>query len=171
MPKFEIGPSVIVLALILASPASAANIVASARASGDFTRLLAANDLAGTTSVLEGKGPFTVFAPNDAAFARVPASKMEALMAPGMRSMLKVTLANHIVSGLLDRSAIEDGLTKADAVVVIAANNMPLIFKHEGGYLTVNGAHIIKGPMIVDNGLVYVVDTVLTPAMPVQPHY
>lgn len=60
---------------------------------------------------------------------------------------------------------------KSDAVFVMAANNMPLIFKREAGKLTVNGAHVIKGPMAVDNGLVHVLDTVMLPAMPLQAHY
>ena len=159
------------LGAALAMPAAAANIVEAAKADGSFTKLLAANDLAGTTAVLEGRGPFTVFAPNDAAFAKVPQAKLAMLMKPEKRTMLKVALVNHVVTGTLSMAQIEQGLAKADAVSVMAANNMPLVFKHEGGALTVNGAHIIQGPMKVDNGLVYVVDTVLMPAMPLQPHY
>ena len=67
--------------------------------------------------------------------------------------------------------AIEKGLVDNDAVVVSTVNHMPLVFKHEGGMITVNGAHIIKPPMRVDNGLVYVIDTVLVPPMPLQPTY
>lgn len=59
----------------------------------------------------------------------------------------------------------------AGAAAVAAANTMPLVFKRDGGRLTVNGAHVIKGPMKVDNGLVYVVDAVLMPAAPLQPQY
>ena len=85
--------------------------------------------------------------------------------------MLKVTLGNHVVTGVLDMGALEKALAQSEAVVVIAANNMPLIFKRDGEKLTVNGAHIIKGSMKADNDLVYVVDAVLLPAMPVQAHY
>ncbi len=133
--------------------------------------MLAANQVAGIAGLLEQPGPFTVFAPNDEAFAKVPADKLSTLMAPPMRTMLKVTLANHIVTGLVDTDALEMALDKSETVLVMAANNMPLIFKRDGGRLTVNGAHIIKGPMKVDNGLVYVVDTVMMPAMPLQAHY
>lgn len=160
-----------VLAGLLAAPVSATNIVEAAKVDGSFTKLLAANDTAGTTAVLEGKGPFTVFAPNDAAFAKVPAAKLAMLMKPENRTMLKVALVNHVVTGILSMDQIEQGLAKADAVSVMAANNMPLVFKREAGAITVNGAHIVKGPMKADNGLVYVVDTVLMPAMPLQPHY
>jgi uncharacterized surface protein with fasciclin (FAS1) repeats len=88
-----------------------------------------------------------------------------------MQTALKVTVGNHIVTGVLDMSAIELALGKGDAAAAMAANNMPLIFKMEGGKLTVNGAPVIKGPMTVDNGLVYVIDTVMMPAVPLQAHY
>ena len=151
--------------------ANAADIVQTAKADGHFTRLLSANMTAGIAGLLEQPGPFTVFAPNDEAFAKVPADKLNALMTPAMRTLLKVTLANHVVTGLVDMAALDKALNKSDTVVVIAANNMPLIFKRDGEKLTVNGAHVINGPMKVDNGLVYVVDTVLIPAMPLQAHY
>ena len=90
------------------------------------------------------------------------------LMKPENLTKLKVTLANHVVTGLLTENQIDSGLDKAGAVVVTAANNMPLIIRREGGVLTVNGAHVIKGPMKVDNGLIYVVDAVILPAMPLR---
>jgi uncharacterized surface protein with fasciclin (FAS1) repeats len=155
----------------LATPTLAANIVDTAKADGSFTKLLAANQAAGTASILEGPGPFTVFAPNDAAFAKAPRDKLAMLMKPENLTKLKVTLANHVVTGLLTENQIDSGLDKAGAVVVTAANNMPLIIRREGGVLTVNGAHVIKGPMKVDNGLIYVVDAVILPAMPLQPTY
>lgn len=165
---------VLTLALVAgtgAQPALAANIVETAKADGHFTKLLEANQAAGTAALLTQPGPFTVFAPNDDAFAKVPADKLQALMSLPMQTMLKVTLANHIVTGILDMAAIEAALGKGDAAAAKAANTMPLIFKMEGGKLTVNGAHVIKGPMVVDNGLVYVIDTVLMPAVPLQAHY
>ena len=154
-----------------AVPALAANIAETAKADGQFTKLLEANQAAGTAALLTQPGPFTVFAPNDDAFAKVPAEKLRSLMSPSMKTMLKVTLANHIVTGVLDMATIEAALAKGDAAAATAANNMPLIFKMEGGKLTVNGARIIKGPMAVDNGLVYVVDKVLMPAVPLQADY
>ena len=66
---------------------------------------------------------------------------------------------------------IDKGLAKAPAVAVPAMNGMPLVIKREGGGLTVNGAHVIKGPMKVDSGLVYVIDAVLVPPMPIQPRF
>ncbi len=167
------NPIVIVLLAVglVTSSAFAADIVEAAKANGSFTKLLAANEAAGTTSLLEGPGPFTVFAPNDAAFAKVPADKIARLMQPAEQTMLRVTLANHVVTGLLTKDQIDQGLAKADSIVVMAANNMPLVIKREGSALTVNGAHVIEGPMQVANGLIYVVDAVIVPAMPVQAQY
>lgn len=158
-------------ASVLSSPAAAANIVQTAKSDGHFTKLLAANETAGTAGLLQSKGPFTVFAPDDDAFAKVPAEKLAMLMKPENATKLKVTLGNHVVTGLLTMTQIEGALDKADAAVVMAANNMPLMFKREGGAITVNGAHLKKPPMRVENGIVYVVDTVMMPAMPIQPTY
>jgi uncharacterized surface protein with fasciclin (FAS1) repeats len=149
--------------------ANAATIVGAAQQAGDFTTLLMASKAAGVDKALEGPGPFTLFAPNDTAFAKVP--ELDELMKPANREMLKATLGSHLVTGILSMQAIEKGLVDNDAVVVSTVNNMPLVFKHEGGMTTVNGAHIIKPPMRVDNGLVYVIDTVLVPPMPLQPTY
>ena len=113
-----------------------------------------------------------MFAPDDSAFAKAPQDKLAMLMRPENAKMLKITLANHVVTGLLTKEAIKAALTKSDAVSVMTANTMPMIFKSDGaGGFTVNGAHIKKGPMRVDNGIVYVVDAVLLPAMPIQPQY
>lgn len=149
--------------------ANAATIVGAAQQAGDFTTLLTASKAAGVDKALEGPGPFTLFAPNDTAFAKLP--QLEELMKPANREMLKTTLGGHLVTGILSMQAIENGLVDNDAVVVSTVNNMPLVFKHEGGMITVNGAHIIKPPMQVDNGLVYAIDTVLVPPMPLQPTY
>ncbi len=161
----------VTLVLALAVPVYAANIVDAAKAAGDFKMLLRANQAAGTDKALMGKGPFTVFAPNDAAFAKVPKAKLDVLMKPGNRNMLKTALGAHLVTGFVTMQAIEKGLAGNDAVVVATVNNMPLIFKREGGMITVNGAKIIKPPMRVDNGIVYVIDTVMVPPMPLQPAY
>lgn len=149
--------------------AIAANIVQAAKADGHFTMLLKAGEAAGVAGWLQSPGPITVFAPNDAAFAKVPKPMLDELMKPANHTMLKVTMGNHAVAGRVTLDDIDKGLAKASAVAVPAMNGMPLVIKREGGMLTVNGAHIIKGPMTVDNGLVYVIDTVLVPPMPIQP--
>ncbi|MGI8526206.1 MAG: fasciclin domain-containing protein [Pseudolabrys sp.] len=171
--KMKIRAAAIVIGLAALMPAAgnAATIIGAAQQAGDFTMLLKAGKAAGVDKALEGKGPFTLFAPNDAAFAKVPKAKLDDLMKPANLEMLKTTLGSHLATGILSMQAIEAGLANNGAVVVTTVNNMPLIFKREGGAMTVNGAKLIKPPMRVDNGLVYVIDTVLVPPMPLQPVY
>lgn len=151
--------------------AHAATIVGAAQQAGEFTKLLAAGKAAGVDKALNGRGPYTIFAPNDAAFAKVPKAKLDALMRPANREMLKTTLGAHLLTGLLSMEAIDRGLAAEPAVAATTVNNMPLVFKREGGVLTVNGAKVLKAPMRVDNGIIYVIDTVLVPPMPLQPTY
>lgn len=159
------------IAVVLAAgSASAATIVGAAQQAGNFTKLLAAGKQAGVDKALMGQGPFTIFAPDDAAFAKVPLAKLDMLMKPANLTMLKTTLGAHLLTGVLSMQAIEAGLAENDAVVAMTVNNMPLIFKRDGGQITVNGAHM-KPPTKVDNGLMYVIDTVLVPPTPLQPRY
>lgn len=147
----------------------AADIVETAKADGHLTMLLKGGKAAGVAPWLQSPGPITVFAPNDAAFAKVPKAMLDELMKPANLNKLKLTMGNHAVAGLVLEADIDKGLTMAPAVAVPAMNGNPIVIKREGGKLTVNGAHVIKGPMKVDNGLVYVIDQVLVPPMPIQP--
>lgn len=147
----------------------AADIVATAKADGHFSKLLQAGEAAGVAPWLKSHGPITVFAPNDAAFAKVPAAMLADLMKPANRTKLKMTMGHHAVAGFVTVADVDKGLGQSPAVAVPAMNGMPLVLKRERGALTINGARVIKGPMRVDNGLVYVIDTVLLPPMPIQP--
>ncbi len=160
--------SIIALAAVPAA-VMAADIVETAKADGHFTMLLKASKAAGAAPWLQSPGPITVFAPNDDAFAKVPKAMLDALMKPANLTKLKITVGNHAVAGLVTEADIDKGLAMAPAVAVPAMNGNPIVIKREGGVLTVNGAHVIKGPMKVDNGLVYVIDAVLVPPMPIQP--
>jgi uncharacterized surface protein with fasciclin (FAS1) repeats len=162
---------VVAVGSLIGASANAATIIGAAQKAGEFTKLLAAGKAAGVDKALNGKGPFTIFAPNDAAFAKVPKAKLDMLMKPANREKLKTVLGAHLLTGILSMQAIDKGLAKEPAVVAMTVNSMPLVFKREGGMLTVNGAKVIKPPMRVDNGLVYVIDTVLVPPMPLQPTY
>lgn len=162
------APLVLAIAALPAA-AVAANIVQAAQEDGHFTELAKASEQAGITAWLQTPGPITVFAPDDDAFSRVPAAMREALMQPENLTKLKTTLGNHAVAGLVTVEDIDQGLAAAPAVAVPAMNGMPIVIKREGGTLTVNGARVIRGPMEVDNGLVYVIDAVLVPPMPIQP--
>ena len=163
--------SLFALSIAAGLPAAvlATDIVDTAKAEGHFSMLLKASEQAGAATWLKSPGPITVFAPNDAAFAKVPKAMLDDLMKPANAEKLKLIVGNHAVAGLVTTDDVDKGLSTAPAVAVPAMNGMPLVIKREGGALTVNGAHVIKGPMKVDNGLVYVIDTVLVPPMPIQP--
>ena len=156
--------------VLCATSAHAETIVDAAQEAGTFTKLLAASKQAGVDVALKGRGPFTIFAPTDAAFAKVSQAKLDTLMLPANLTMLKTTLGAHLLTGRLTMEAIEVGLAENDAVLATTVNNMPLVFKREAGQITVNAAHM-QQPMKVDNGLVYVIDTVLVPPTPLQPKY
>lgn len=158
-------------ALLAALPAMAVakDIVGTAKADGHFTMLLKAGQQAGVAAWLQSPGPITVFAPNDDAFAKIPKPMADDLMKPANATKLKLTMGNHAVAGLVTLADIDKGLAMAPAVAVPAMNGNALVIERKAGALTVNGARIIKGPMKVDNGLVYVIDTVLLPPMPIQP--
>ena len=160
--------SIVALAAVPAA-VMAADIVETAKADGHFTMLLKASKAAGAAPWLQSPGPITVFAPNDDAFAKVPKAMLDDLMKPANLTKLKLTVGNHAVAGLVTEADIDKGLAMAPAVAVSAMNGNPIVIKRVGGKLTVNGAHVIKGPMKVDNGLVYVIDEVLVPPMPIQP--
>ena len=160
--------SIVALAAVPAA-VMAADIVETAKADGHFTMLLKASKAAGAAPWLQSPGPITVFAPNDDAFAKVPKAMLDDLMKPANLTKLKLTVGNHAVAGLVTEADINKGLAMAPAVAVSAMNGNPIVIKRVGGKLTVNGAHVIKGPMKVDNGLVYVIDEVLVPPMPIQP--
>ena len=161
----------VALAIATGTPGTllAADIVDTAKADGHFTMLLKAGEQAGAATWLKSPGPITVFAPDDAAFAKVPKATLRALMRRRNAGRLKLVVGNHAVAGLVTMADLDEGLTGAPAVAVPAMSGMPLVITWEGARLTVNGAHIVKGPIKVDNGLVYVVDRVLLPPMPIQP--
>lgn len=170
MKRKILSLAAVAIIILAGTQAYAVTIVDAAKQAGTFTKLLAASKQAGVDQALMGQGPFTIFAPDDAAFAKVPKSKLDMVMLPSNLTMLKTTLGAHLLTGILSMQAIEKGLAANDAVVATTVNNMPLIFKRNGNQITVNGARM-KPPMKVDNGLVYVIDTVLVPPMPLQPTY
>ena len=154
---------------VMPAAVMAADIVETAKADGHFTMLLKAGKAAGVAPWLQSPGPITVFAPNDDAFAKVPKAMLDDLMKPANLNKLKLTMGNHAVAGLVTEADINKGLAMAPAVTVPAMNGNPIVIKREGGGLSVNGVHVIRGPMKVDNGLIYIIDQVMVPPMPIQP--
>jgi uncharacterized surface protein with fasciclin (FAS1) repeats len=137
--------------------ADKADIVDTAVKAGSFNTLAAALKAAGLVDTLKGAGPFTVFAPNDAAFAKLPAGTVDDLLKPENKSKLVAILTYHVVSGDV-RAAQVAGMTSAKTVqggeLKIAAAN---------GEVTVDGAKVITADIACTNGVIHVVDTVLMP--------
>lgn len=132
-----------------------ADILSTANQAGQFKTLLAALKAADLQQTLQGNGPFTVFAPTDAAFAKLPPGTVEALLKD--KHKLRSILTFHVVPGIL----------KADAVVSGAPLNtvqgQALQARVDGGQASVNGAAILKTDLECSNGVIHVIDSVLLP--------
>lgn len=142
---------------VLLPPEPKNDIVNVAKKAGHFNTLLAAVDAAGLGGVLSGKGPFTVFAPTDAAFQALPKGTVESLLKPGNKNKLKDILTFHVVSGKVSAG---DALNAASAK---ALNDGGLNFGVKNGVLNVNGVKIVKTDIAADNGVIHVIDAVLLP--------
>ena len=145
------------LALGLATTiASAADIVDTAVAA-KFNTLVAAVKAAGLVDTLKGPGPFTVFAPTDEAFAKLPAGTLESLLKPENKDQLRSILLYHIVPG---RVMAQD-VIKLDSAKT--AEGQSLSIKIVNGSVLVDDAHVIKTDIPTSNGVIHVIDTVLIP--------
>ncbi|HEX6952832.1 MAG TPA: fasciclin domain-containing protein [Gaiellaceae bacterium] len=131
------------------------NIVETAREAGSFTTLLAAVDAAGLGETLADGGPFTVFAPSDEAFAKLPAGTVESLLADPAK--LTNVLAYHVVPG---RVYAREAATLSSAPTV-QGTDLPLAV--DGG-VEVGDAHVVTADIEASNGVIHVIDRVLLPA-------
>ncbi len=141
-----------------ASDHSHPDIVDTAVSAGDFTTLVAAVQAAGLADALKGEGPFTVFAPNDAAFAKLPKSAIEDLLEPGNRAKLTSILTYHVVSGRV----ASDKALKLDFATTLNGQRIDLEVK--GGALYVDGAQVVATDIETSNGVIHVIDSVIMPA-------
>ncbi len=143
-------------ALAFTSLASAADIVDTAVAGG-FTTLVAAVKAAGLVDTLKGPGPFTVFAPTDEAFAKLPPGTLDSLLKPENKAKLVSILTYHVVPGTV---------MAADVVKLKSAKTVEgqsLMIKVVKGKVMVNNATVTKTDIVASNGVIHVIDTVLLP--------
>ena len=131
------------------------NLVETAREAGSFATLLAAVDAAGLEDTLAGGGPFTVFAPSDDAFARLPEGTVEALLADPEK--LTAVLTYHVVRGRVT-AADAAGLSSA---ATVQGGELPI--SADGG-VHVGDANVVTADIEASNGLIHVIDRVLLPA-------
>jgi uncharacterized surface protein with fasciclin (FAS1) repeats len=136
----------------------AKDIVDTAVAAGSFNTLAAALTAAGLVDTLKGEGPFTVFAPTDAAFAALPAGTVEDLLKPENKDKLVAVLTYHVVAGKVMSTDLTEGMT---AATVQGAN---ITITLEGG-AKVNGAVISAADVEASNGVIHVIDSVILPPM------
>jgi transforming growth factor-beta-induced protein len=143
-------------ALALTSVASAADIVDTAVA-GNFTTLVAAVKAAGLVDTLKGPGPFTVFAPTDEAFAKLPAGTLDSLLKPENKAKLQSILTYHVIAGKVMAADVVK-LTSAKTV-----EGQSVSIKTMNGGVMVDNAHVIKTDIVTSNGVIHVIDSVILP--------
>ena len=142
-----------------ASTDRAATIVETARSAGSFKTLLAAAQAAGLVDALSGSGPLTVFAPTDAAFAKLPAGTVENLLKPENKDALRTVLLHHVVSGDVSLPALLRGPQ------LTALSGQRLLLSSERGALRVGEATVASAELRCDNGVIHVVDRVILPEL------
>lgn len=134
-----------------------ADIVDTAVAAGQFNTLAAALTAAGLVDTLKGEGPFTVFAPTDAAFAALPAGTVDNLLKPENKDRLVAVLTYHVVAGSYPASRVAS-LSEATTV-----NGDSIDIRTSGGSVMVDGATVLKADVAASNGVIHVIDKVLMP--------
>ena len=142
------------VAAIVASPAVAKDIVQTAVDNGSFKTLAAALQQAGLVDTLKGKGPYTVFAPTDAAFAKIPKDQLDALLAD--KAKLAKVLTYHVVPGTVMAKDVKPGSVKT-------VEGSSVTVRAEGGKVMVDNATVTATDVKADNGVIHVIDTVILP--------
>lgn len=132
------------------------NIVEVAVAAGSFKTLAAALEAAGLVEALSGQGPFTVFAPTDAAFAALPAGTVETLLKPENKDKLVKILTYHVVAGEIPSSKVKSGEVES-----LAGEEITITVKN--GKVKVNQAQVIQADIDASNGVIHVIDQVILP--------
>ena len=139
-----------------ASAGEEKTIVGVAAGAGQFNTLVAAVKAAGLVDTLNGAGPFTVFAPTDEAFAKLPAGTVESLLKPENKDKLVAILTYHVLSGKVMAADVKTMGAKT-------VNGKEVAVKVAAGKVTVGGAKIVKTDIPASNGVIHVIDTVLMP--------
>ena len=157
--KLMAGAAVAALVVSMGSMVRAQDkdIVDTAVGAGQFKTLAAALQAAGLVETLKGKGPFTVFAPTDAAFAKLPAGTVETLLKPENKAKLAAILTYHVVPGKVmatDVVKVKEAKTVQGGSVKVNAM---------GGKVMIDNATVAKADVMASNGVIHVIDTVLMP--------
>lgn len=133
------------------------DIVETAVAAGSFKTLAAALEAAGLVSTLQGEGPFTVFAPTDEAFAKLPAGTVETLLRPENVEQLRAVLTYHVVAGRV----YADQVVSMTAAPTVQGSSVKIAVKN--GKVMIDGAQVVKTDIEATNGVIHVIDSVILP--------
>jgi uncharacterized surface protein with fasciclin (FAS1) repeats len=136
------------------------DIVDTAVAAGSFKTLAAALQAAGLIETLKGKGPFTVFAPTDAAFAKLPKGTVEELLKPENKAKLAAILTYHVVPGTVTAAQVATMNGKEAKTV----NGQAVKITVDGTAVTVGAAKVVKTDIKATNGVIHVIDSVMLPS-------
>jgi uncharacterized surface protein with fasciclin (FAS1) repeats len=131
-------------------------IVGVASEAGQFKTLVAAVKAADLVETLNGAGPFTVFAPTDDAFAKLPAGTVEDLLKPENKAKLKAVLTYHVIPGKIMAADVKTSNVKT-------VNGKEVAVKAADGKVTIGGANVVKADVAASNGVIHVIDNVLIP--------
>ncbi|MGE5359887.1 MAG: fasciclin domain-containing protein [Bacteroidales bacterium] len=138
--------------------AASKDIVDTAVAAGSFKTLAAALQAAGLVETLKGQGPFTVFAPTDEAFAKLPAGTVEELLKPENKAKLQRILTYHVVAGKVTAADV----AKLDSAKAASGDTIKIAVKD--GSVMVDNAKVIKADIAASNGVIHVIDSVILPS-------
>ena len=129
-------------------------------AAGDenFSTLVAAVKAAGLVDVLAGDGPYTVFAPTNEAFAKLPEGTVESLLKPENKDQLVAVLTYHVVPG----KVMAADVVKLDSATTVQGGDVSIAVN--GGTVTVDGANVVAADVAAGNGVIHVIDTVILPS-------
>lgn len=133
------------------------DIVDTAVAAGSFRTLATALQAADLVDTLKGKGPFTVFAPTDAAFAKLPAGTVESLLKPENKARLQAILTYHVVAGSVGSSQVVK-LKEAKTV-----NGQSVSIRTANGTVSIDNAKVVQADIAASNGVIHVIDSVILP--------
>lgn len=149
--RFIVGAA---LAAVASVTFAAADIVDTAISAGQFKTLVKAVQEAGLVDTLKGKGPFTVFAPTDEAFAKLPPGTLDALLKD--KKKLAAVLTYHVVPGKVMAAQVKPGPVKT-------VEGQSLTISTTNGEVMVDNAKVIKTDIVASNGVIHVLDTVVLP--------
>jgi uncharacterized surface protein with fasciclin (FAS1) repeats len=141
--------------LATADDKAAKDIVDTAVGAGRFKTLVTAVKAADLVDTLKGKGPFTVFAPTDEAFAKIPQEKLEALLKD--KKALTAVLTYHVVPG----KVMADAVVKLDSAKTVQGQSVNIVAKD--GKFAINGAKVLNTDIVCGNGVIHVIDAVILP--------